>query len=220
MAAPPFILLAKRILSISANSASCERLFSVFGNTLTKLRSRLGTGTLTNLAELKMFVRDQHRQGETKGRLKRVFKARTEVANPSEVQLVDATGSTNTLPPNTTDMETPAERAQIVVNETIQAQARRASNNFRSIVDLHAQLAAEDDLDREPVRLSSTTRQQIKLEELFDFTRTHWVAMYAKSPLRSFDEELELYELLDLDAVGEQDADLDVDDDTGDILTG
>ena len=146
MAAPPFILLAKRILSISANSASCERLFSVFGNTLTKLRSRLGTSTLTNLAELKMFIRDQHRQGETKGRLKRVFKARTEVPNASEVQLVDPTGSTDTFPPNAADMETPAERARIVANETIQAQARQASNNFRSIVDLHTQLAAEDDL--------------------------------------------------------------------------
>ena len=94
------------------------------------------------------------------------------------------------------------------------------SNNFRSIVGLHTQLAAEDDLDQEPVHLSSTARRQIKLSELFDFTQTHWVVMYAKSPLRSFDEELELYELLDLDATGEQDADLDVDGDTGDILIG
>ena len=50
------IKLAKRILSFTANSASCERLFSVFGNTLTKLRNRTGTKTLHNLAEIKLHI--------------------------------------------------------------------------------------------------------------------------------------------------------------------
>ena len=44
--------------------------------------------------------------------------------------------------------------------------------------------------------------------------------MYAKSAKRSFDEELELYELLDLDAQGEDDVDLEVDDSTGAMLHG
>ena len=63
---------------------------------------------------------------------------------------------------------------------------------------------------------------RLSSKELFGLTgtRTPWVAMYAMSPLCGFDEELELYELLDLDAVGEQDADLDVDDNTGDISIG
>ena len=60
----------------------------------------------------------------------------------------------------------------------------------------------------------------MSVEELFDFGQSHWVELYAKSPRRSFDEELKLYELLDLDAQGEDDVDLDVDDSTGAILHG
>ncbi|KIJ08507.1 hypothetical protein PAXINDRAFT_88771, partial [Paxillus involutus ATCC 200175] len=66
----PFILLARRILTVTANSASCERLFSTFRSTLTKLRNRLGTGTLQALAELKMHIRDQQIQKGTKEHLK------------------------------------------------------------------------------------------------------------------------------------------------------
>jgi len=40
------------------------------------------------------------------------------------------------------------------------------------------------------------------IQSLFDFSRTHWVEMYSRSSIRSFDEELELYEMLDLDADG------------------
>ena len=44
--------------------------------------------------------------------------------------------------------------------------------------------------------------------------------MYSKSSIHSFDEELELYKMLDLDADGEADIDVNVDKDTGDILMG
>ncbi len=57
---PPLIRLARHILSITVNSASCERLFSTLGNTLTKLRNRLSTQTLVSLAELKMHIRDEY----------------------------------------------------------------------------------------------------------------------------------------------------------------
>ncbi|KAF7794103.1 hypothetical protein EIP86_005233, partial [Pleurotus ostreatoroseus] len=68
----PISKLAHRVLSICANSASCERLFSSFGTILTKLRSRLGNQTLLSLAELKMYIRDEHlRNGDIKQRLKR-----------------------------------------------------------------------------------------------------------------------------------------------------
>ena len=40
---------------------------------------------------------------------------------------------------------------------------------------------------------------------LFDFGRSHWVKMY---------------EMLDLDAEGEEDVGVDVDDNTGDVLMG
>jgi hypothetical protein len=79
---PPtqFIRLARQILSICANSATCERLWSVFGNTLMKLRNRLGIDTLTSLSELKMHIGDEHIQKETKKWMKQMFISRSESA--------------------------------------------------------------------------------------------------------------------------------------------
>lgn len=64
---------------------SCERLFSVFGNTLTELRNRLGTDTLTTLMEIKMHVRDEHVRKKTKDRVKCQFAARgVNIMSPPE----------------------------------------------------------------------------------------------------------------------------------------
>ena len=75
---PPFIHLTKHILSISANSASCERLFSIFGNILTKLQNRLGVNNMVILAKLKMHIHDEHTHKQTKKRLKWVFQIHTD----------------------------------------------------------------------------------------------------------------------------------------------
>ena len=80
---PPLIKLAMHILSICANSASCERLFSTFGNILTKLRSRLGHNTMVDLAELKMHIRDEHLRSGTASCLKRFFGAKPNPDNAS-----------------------------------------------------------------------------------------------------------------------------------------
>jgi hypothetical protein len=70
----PLVKFAGRLLSISVNSASCERLFSIFGTTLTKVRNCLSDQTLKSLAELKMFVRDEHRESAAaRTRIKRQF---------------------------------------------------------------------------------------------------------------------------------------------------
>jgi hypothetical protein len=42
--------------------------------------------------------------------------------------------------------------------------------------------------------------------------------MHSRSAIHSFDEQLQLYEMLDLDAEGKDDVDVNVDDDTGDLL--
>lgn len=81
---PEFARLARCILSVCANSASCERLFSVFGATLSKLRNRLGINALEALAELKMHVRDENLWNHSKKQLKRMFAVRNDKAqNPS-----------------------------------------------------------------------------------------------------------------------------------------
>jgi len=67
---PAIVMLAWCLLSICANSASCKRLFSIFGNTLTKLRNHLGTETVTMIGKLKMYIRDEEIQYGTKKQLK------------------------------------------------------------------------------------------------------------------------------------------------------
>lgn len=71
----PFLAFAKRILSISANSASCERLFSLFGNILTKLRNRLNTHHVADIAEICMHIRDEHLENKStiQERIKKIF---------------------------------------------------------------------------------------------------------------------------------------------------
>ena len=46
--------------------------------------------------------------------------------------------------------------------------------------------------------------------ELFDFSNTHWLAVVRSAQEDSFDKELEFYALLDLDAEGEDDIDIDI----------
>lgn len=80
-------------------------------------------------------------------------------------------------------------------------------------------MADLDDTDNEPVRNSETIGRQLSIAELFDFTATHWANEFDQAGQRSFDEELGLYELLDLDGEGEDDVDIDIDDITEEILT-
>ena len=43
----------------------------------------------------------------------------------------------------------------------------------------------------------------IPIKNLFDFTESYWVEAYSKLAMRGLQDELELYELLDLDAEGD-----------------
>lgn len=211
----PFIHLAQRVLSICANSASCERLFSVFGATLTKTRNRLATATLTALGELKMRVRDDHLQRGTKARLKRRFAAPAPAPEPEPADNVQPEAGPSVIHVAIVDdgSDTPD-------TTSVFRTADPSPGEFRAIAERHARAVEEDDHDCEPVCRSATVGCPLKLTELFDFTRTHWTTMYEKGALRNFDEELELYELLDLDADGEDDTDVRVDGFTEDLLLG
>jgi hypothetical protein len=59
-----------------------------------------------------------------------------------------------------------------------------------------------------PVAASSTWKR-LPIQELFDFGSQTWSSRYAYFANISFEDELELYELLDLDADGEMDPDID-----------
>lgn len=78
----------------------------------------------------------------------------------------------------------------------------------------------EDNQDNETVSLTLDWQNQ-KISELFDFTNTLWSSRYSRFASMSFNDELELYDLLELDANGEEDpecADIDLDGTTQDIL--
>ncbi|KIJ06696.1 hypothetical protein PAXINDRAFT_158655, partial [Paxillus involutus ATCC 200175] len=230
----PFILLARRILTVTANSASCERLFSTFGSTLTKLRNRLGTGTLQALAELKMHIRDQQIQKGTKEHLKRHFgeqhpqtnrNAATALVNvgaalPSfpltpvshhparpvtitpqtQVTAVgQPSGSTGT-PVSRPHTGTHVAAGQLTPQTTPPDSDQEPTTNFRVVVDAHISLGLKDDIDTAPC-----------IQELFDFRNGHWSEIYSRVAKRSFDEELDLYDLLDADADGEEDFEIELD---------
>jgi hypothetical protein len=49
------------------------------------------------------------------------------------------------------------------------------------------------------------------ISELFDFKKNHWVSLHEQSASHSLDKELEFYELLNLNAPGDEGVNLDVD---------
>jgi hypothetical protein len=93
------------------------------------------------------------------------------------------------------------------------------ADGLRGIVETQTRRIAEDETDREPVTRSTIIGHPISLSDLFDFSQPHWVQHYENAARRSFDEELEMYELLDLDAAGEEEVDVDLDDSTGDLMS-
>lgn len=158
-----------------------------------------------------MHVRDEHRLNETKARLKRTFcdRSKSQPAGPSSTSQPPGTTSHNMQ----SSSEAPNPR-----NEERNPSADTGS--FRAMVEQHIRSAEEDEEDQDPVSDFTTIRGPIPLMNLFDFEDMHWVNRYKKAAMRNFDEELEMYEILDMDADGEEEADVDVDESTGDILFG
>ena len=75
----------------------------------------------------------------------------------------------------------------------------------------------EDDEDNQPAQVSSEWTT-LPLHQLFDFSSTLWAARYGNFADFTFDEELALYDLLELDADGDIDPELDAT--AEDILSG
>ncbi|KAJ6612744.1 hypothetical protein B0H10DRAFT_1952134 [Mycena sp. CBHHK59/15] len=78
--------------------------------------------------------------------------------------------------------------------------------DYRKLQQLDAD---EDDEDSSEESTWSNSQLHIPLSHLFDFENQTWIAVHERSAHRSFDEELELYKMLDLDAEGEDDEGLD-----------
>lgn len=170
----------------------------MFGLTLTRLRSWLRTQAMTNLAELRMHLRDEHlRKGTTKARFSRNITSHT-----SADQLPpNALPHTSTAP---TAAETNPSTSHDVANDP---ETSTGSNSFRNIVNQLVESVADDNRDDGV----SFCEKKVKISVLFDFENSHWKAITQAHALRSLREELELHELIDLDADGEADPDESVD---------
>ena len=197
------IKLAKRILSVTANSASCERLFSVFGNTLTKLRNRTGTKTLHNLAEIKLHIRNQHQEKKTGARICKIFEQRATPAAPPTFDPPILPHGMQIDPELESDSDSEVDEDE-------------EDGGFSDVMERHIDMLQDDEGDNFEPAAESFGWEPCTIFELFDFSKTHWTTLYSKTALRSFDEELQAYELLDLDAQGEDD--VDVDDVTASVL--
>ncbi len=205
---PPLFKLAYHILSICPNSASCKWLFSVFGNTLTKLRNHLGTQTLSSLAELKMHIQDEHlRNGKTKEHMKRFF-GRSQTSAPLAQPVSQHTSVSAPPPTDETEMDSAMD-----INPVLQ-QPSELIDKFNHITELFGRLASGDDDDggeQMPSANQDKDQVSIAIADLFNFTNRIWIPAHERSTSWSLDEELELYELLDLDVPGEEDVNVEFD---------
>jgi hypothetical protein len=194
----PLARLARRILSICPNSASVERLWSVFGTILTRLRTRLGNKALLNLAELKLYLREEHlRARSVQTRLKRSFSAAPEGEDAA------AAFSQTSLPLNAAVSESAtaelAPAAEVSMAQDTSMELAKQPGMHAIIQKLIEAVEIEDDEPPEPC----SEALSIPIKNLFDFTQLYWVEAYDKLAMRGLQDELELYELLDLDADGD-----------------
>ncbi|PPQ82992.1 hypothetical protein CVT25_005295 [Psilocybe cyanescens] len=214
----PFISFARQILSVSANSASCERLFSLFGQIVTKLRNRTGNSVLLDLSEVKMHVRDDHIAAGSKTRLKRHFSAGGTVQNSTSAPAASAPVENiinDILRSSGDHSSSSATNAAISRSEAV-------DHEFSDIISEHTRLLDEDNQDNDPVVPPSAAWTPRKISEIFDFNNAAWCNRFSHFASLSFEDELALYELVDLDAAGDDDPDVDIglDATTEDILTG
>jgi len=113
----------------------------------------------------------------------------------------------------------PSQDATVVDPGLTQAQ----DSGFRALVQQEVEAVTIDDFDNDPffdTPTCLTTYPLIPISELFDFSNKTWSAILTKHALHNFDEELALYELLDLDAAGEDDVDVELDETTEQTLIG
>lgn len=97
------------------------------------------------------------------------------------------------------------------------------SRSFRSFAEVEMVHTQEDETYTIPPVNTNTQIHSVytraSISDLFTFTLTPWVEKNARTQKNGFDEELELFELLDLDADGDVDGDIPLDEAMEEILT-
>ena len=102
-------------------------------------------------------------------------------------------------------------------SQTVPAQSEpRDESAFSSIISQHTRLLDEDNEDNDPVVISGW--KNIPISRLFKISTDSWSTRYARFTALTFEEELELYDLLEMDVEGDNDPEVRFDDTTQDIL--
>ena len=237
----PLQKLATRLLSVCCNSASCERLFSMFGLTLTRLRSRLRPQSMVDFAELRMHLRDEHlRCGLLKESLKRKITSHSECKEPPEhptsVSPLPSTSQEIQRDDNDDhdsddhddgeeeeeeedDEEEEGEDEADELNSTGKGSSRIQSftSIARELGKKAAEVEAEESDSEDDIVEIMSFPAKIPLRDLFDFNNMFWKVSQTSS-MRSLSDEMELHQLLDLDAEGELDDEIAFDQGNADVV--
>lgn len=167
----PIVQLALRVFAICPNSASCERLFSSYGQILTRQRSRLQAATLTQLAELKMHLRDDTaRSGSLKQRLKRSYTTTVNAdAGSGEMELQGNQGPSSSG-------AILDEEIQVVPNAEIGSSIYIPLNQFATEANRMMQGVEEDNDNRDDRGSTSSGGHQAGylLSNLFNYQDAFW----------------------------------------------
>lgn len=156
-----------------------------------------------DLAELKLYLREEHlRAKSVKTRLKRVFgsvpgdqsSSGAVDAVPTAADTVVDSESAPTTGPSGSQNSTSTSTDLDDVTSSTQPSIRGIIESFDEVTEMD---------NNEPAPTPSPESLSIPIKDLFDFTQPYWIEAYEKLAMRGLQDELELYELLDLDAEGD-----------------
>ena len=179
----------------------------MFGTILTRLRTQLGNKALLNIAELKLYLREEHHQARSvQTRLKRTFG--TALEEVSKISPPTNVGTSATTADEDLECAPAADAFMAHASPTPQASGSSAADSIDEQLGMQGIVqklidAVDTDNDSDEPPEPSTDMISIPIRDLFDFTQSYWVEAYDKLAMRGLQDELELYELLDLDADGD-----------------
>ena len=197
--------LAIHVLSIVANSAGCERLFSEMGNIHNKRHARLGHEKVFDTAIVRMELKRKHAaEGLTRARLKRQF---------GGLPVLDVDSTTHTQPQGDQHDETVEEIGEDAVEDDPAASdiTALAARLLQDVVDDEDPPESEEDelplptnvqhstqLPRR-VRLFFGTQEAILLRDLFNYEAPEpegqGLDVFMSGGLANLTKELEIFDL-------------------------
>ena len=227
----PLEQIAELVLPICPNTGGMERFFSLLKLILTSTRSRLTSENLMNSAELNTYVHFEHASaGSLVQRVERQHRQYIDISSvmpPSPIpaeQAASAPSPVGSMPPPPPPSAPPtpviptSDGGAGGTNENSGTETAEHSVTLRHVDSLSiiaqrliADAQRDDDsmeTDSEPSTSTAPDKPyKLSLAEAFNYRDDFWVKMVEKWGLRSLDEELEAYGIIDMDAEGDDDPD-------------